>query len=93
VVSLLEYPYELSPNWKEHFEGKMYTRDDLYKEEIISTVNYLKLRKVKKMIEENQKDLDKVTSAEEQLVIIQTHQALKQMEVTLLKKLGTVILK
>ena len=93
VVSLLEFPYELSPNWKEHFEGKIYTRDDLYKEEIISTVNYLKLRKVKKMIEENQKDLDKVTSAEEQLVIIQTHQALKQMEVTLLKKLGTVILK
>ena len=93
VVSLLEFPYELSPNWKEHFEGKIYTRDDLYKEEIISTVNYLKLRKVKKMIEENQKDLDKVTSAEEQLVIIQTHQALKQMEVTLLRKLGTVILK
>lgn len=93
VVSLLEFPYELSPNWKEHFEGKIYTRDDLYKEEIISTVNYLKLRKVKKMIEENQKDLDKVSSAEEQMVIIQTHQALKQMEVTLLKKLGTVILK
>jgi DNA primase len=93
VVSLLEFPYELSPNWKEHFEGKILTRDDLYKEEIISTVNYLKLRKVKKMIEENQKDLGKASSPEEQLVIIQTHQALKQMEVTLLKNLGTVILK
>ena len=93
VVSLLEFPYELSPNWKDHFEGKIATRDDLYKEEIISTVNYLKLRKVKKMIEENQKDMGRVTSPEEQMVVIQTHQALKQMEIALLKDVGTVILK
>ena len=45
------------------------------------------------MIDENQKDLGRATSPEEQLVIIQTHQALKQMEMTLLKNLGTVILK
>ena len=25
VVSLLEFPYELSPNWKDHFEGKIAT--------------------------------------------------------------------
>jgi DNA primase len=93
VVSLLDFPYELSPNWKEHFEGKIFTRDDLYREEIISTVNYLKLRKVKKMIEENQKDLSRISSADDQMVIIQTHQALKQMEIELLKNIGTVILK
>ena len=91
VVSLLEFPYELSPNWKDHFEGKIFTRDDLYKEEITSTVNYLKLRKVKKMIEENQKDLSRISSPEDQMVIIQTHQALKQMEIELLKNIGTVI--
>ena len=93
VVSLLEFPYEVSPNWKEHFEGKIFTREDLYKEEIISTVNYLKLRKVKKLIEENQKDMDKILSPDDQMVIIQTHQALKQMEMELLKNIGTVILK
>ena len=93
VVSLLEFPYEVSPNWKDHFEGKIFTREDLYKEEIISTVNYLKLRKVKKMIDENQKDMDKILSPDEQMVIIQTHQALKQMEMELLRNIGTVILK
>lgn len=93
VVSLMDFPYELSPNWKEHFEGKILTRDELYREEIISTVNYLKLRKIKKMIEENQRDLDKISSVEEQMVVIQTHQHLKQMEIELLKSLGTVILK
>jgi DNA primase len=93
VVGLLDFSYELSPNWKEHFEGKIYTREDLYREEITSTVNYLKLRKIKKMIEENQKDLGKLTSPADQMVVIQTHQALKQMEMELLKNLGTVILK
>jgi DNA primase len=93
VVSLMDFPYELSPNWKEHYEGKILTREDLYKEEILSTVNYLKLRKIKKMIEENQRDLEKITAASDQMMVIQTHQHLKQMEMELLKTLGTVILK
>lgn len=93
VVALMDFPYEISPNWKEHFEGKIFTREELYKEEILSTVNYLKLRKIKKMIEENQRDLSRLTSPEEQLVVIQTHQHLKQMEMELLKTIGTVILR
>ncbi len=93
VVSLMDFPYELSPNWKEHFEGKIPTREDLYREEIVSTVNYLKLRKIKKMIEENQRDFEKLASSEEQMMVIQTHQHLKQMEMELLRSLGTVILK
>jgi len=92
VLSLMDFPYELSPNWKEHFEGKILTREDLYREEISSTINYLKLRKIKRMIEENQKDLATMTSTTEQIVVIQTHQHLKQMEMELLKSLGTVIL-
>lgn len=93
VVSLMDFPYELSANWKEHFEGKIATREDLYREEINSTVHYLKLRKIKKLIEENQKDLAITTSPEDQMVVIQTHQHLKQMEMELLRSIGTVILR
>lgn len=93
VVGLMDFAYELSPNWKEHYEGKIATREELYREEINSTVNYLKLRKIKKMIEENQRDLAKLTSPEEQMLVIQTHQHLKQLEMELLKNIGTVILK
>ena len=71
----------------------MLRRDDLYREEVISTLNYLKLRKIKRLIEMNQKDLEKDHTPEEQLVLIQTHQHLKQMETELTKQLGTVILK
>jgi DNA primase len=94
VVKLVDFPYELSPNWKDHFEGKIFTRDELYQEEITSTLNYLKLRKVKRMIEENQRDLEKnSSSAEQQMVLLQTHHHLKQLESALVKQTGTVILK
>ena len=93
VVTIMDFAYELSPNWAEHFEGKIYTREDLYKEETLSTVNYLKLRKIKRLIEENQRDLERPHNAEEQLMLLQTHQHLKQMETALTKLIGTVILR
>ncbi len=93
VVSLLDFPYELSHNWKEHFEGKIFTREELYLEEVKSTMNYLKLRKIKKLIEENQKDLERMHTSDEQMVLIQTHQHLKQLEIDLTRQIGTVILK
>ena len=92
VVSLLEFPYELSENWKDHFEGKLFTREELYREEVTSTINYLKLRKIKRLIEENQKDLES-HKGDEQMILIQTHQHLKQLELELTRQLGTVILK
>ena len=93
VVSIMDFNYEISPNWKEHFEGKIPTREDLYKEEVQSTLNYLKLRKIKRMIDTNQKDLEKPHTAEEQLMLLRTHQHLKTLEIELLHNLGTVIVK
>ena len=91
VMNVMDYNYEISHNWKEIFEGKILTRDDLYREEVFSTVNYLKLRKIKRLIDENQRDLEKQHSSDEQMVLLQTHQHLKQVEIDLTKKLGTVI--
>ena len=91
VVSIMDFNYEISPKWKEHFEGHIATRDDLFAEEVFSTLNYLKLRKIKRLMDENQRDLEKSTVAEDQMILVQTHQHLKQMEIELTKQLGTVI--
>lgn len=91
VVRIMDFNYEISPKWKEHFEGHIATREDLFAEEVFSTLNYLKLRKIKRLMDENQRDLEKSTTAEDQLILVQTHQHLKQMEIELTKKLGTVI--
>jgi DNA primase len=93
VVSIMDFPYEISPNWKEHYEGKINTREDLYKEEVFSTLNYLKLRKIKRLIDMNQKDLERQHSSDEQMMLMQTHQHLKMMERELLHSVGTVIVK
>jgi DNA primase len=93
VVSIMDFNYEISHNWKEHFEGHIPTREDLFKEEVFSTLNYLKLKKIKRMMDENQRDLEKSTNAEDQLIFLQTHQHLKQMEIELTRQLGTVIFK
>lgn len=93
AVSIMDLNLEISHNWKDHFEGKIFTRDDLYKEDALSTVGYLKLRKIKRLMEENQEDLAKPHSPEEQMVLLQTHVHLKQLEMQLTKDLGTVILK
>lgn len=93
VVSIMDFNHEISPKWKEHFEGHLPTREELFKEEVFSTLNYLKLKKIKRLMDENQRDLERSSVAEEQMILVQTHQHLKQMEIELTKQLGTVIFK
>ena len=93
VVKLMKVDTEISPNWSRHYEGYIPSREELYKEEVLSTMNYLQLRKIKKLIAENQSDLEKAANQQDQLIYIQTHQHLKKIEVELTKKIGTVIFK
>jgi len=91
VVSITQTREELSLNWLSRYEIKPITREDEYRLDIQSTLNYLKLRKIKRMIDENQHDLEKSGNAEEQLILLQTHQHLKQVEMDLTKQIGAVI--
>jgi DNA primase len=93
AVSIMDLHLEISPNWKDHFEGKIFSPDELYKENVLSTMRYLKLRKIKRLMEENQQDWAKPHSDEELRMLMQTHQHLKEMERALLQDLGTVIVK
>lgn len=93
VVSIMDFPYEVSENWKRHYEGRIPTRNELYLEEVESTLVYMKLRKIRRLMEMNQKDLEKSKNAEEQTLLIQTQSHLKQMEKELMGKSGAVIIK
>lgn len=93
VVGLMDTKYELSHNWKEHYDGPLPTREELYKEEVLSTLHYLKLRKIKRLMQENLRDLEQSRSPEEQMTLLQTHLHLEQMKVELAKEYGTVIFK
>lgn len=93
IISIMETNVEISPNWKNFYEGHIATRDELYREEVKGTLNYLKLRKIKRLIELNQRDLENSSNPTEQLTLLQTHAALKEVEMTLTKETGTVVYK
>jgi DNA primase len=89
----MDTTHEISPRWKEKLDVEPPSREDLYRTEVESCMNYLKIRKIRKMIQENQKDLEKATSDEEILILLNTHQHLKQMEIGITRAKGTVIIK
>ncbi len=61
--------------------------------EVESALSYLKLKKIKRMLLENQVDLEKKHTPEEYQHLAQTHEHLKQMEKEISDKLGAVIIK
>jgi len=61
--------------------------------EVESAVNYFKLRKIKRMILENQHDLEKPHTPQEMETLYRTHEHLKQMEMEITMKMGSVIIK
>jgi len=96
--NLFEQSYEnfiktIAPDNEEQLMRYLKMDEDKTNEEVESVINYLKLRKIKRMLLENQLDLEKQHSAEEYNMLHQTHDHLKKMEMDLSKKMGAVILK
>jgi DNA primase len=91
AVSLFDTTYEISPRWKDFYDGPLPGREELYRQEVYSCYTYLKLRKIKRMILENQQDIEKGT--DDLHTLLQTHQHLKALEIELTRLIGTVILK
>lgn len=59
-------------------------------EQVASAINYLKLRKIKRLLLQNHNDMQNAEPANVMALML-THQHLKSMEMELTKKLGTVV--
>lgn len=93
VVNITMNPYELSYRWDDKQENMNILNRDTSHKDVQLSVHYFKLRKIKKMFDQNQRDMEQATSFEEQIKLIEIHKHLKQIEQELTKELGTVILK
>lgn len=93
MVSLMDFPYELSEKWKSEFEMPVPTREDTFREEVMSTLNYLKLRKIRRLMIQNQQDLQLPHTDEEMLMLMKTHIHLKEMEMSLATPIKSVIIR
>ncbi len=93
AVSLLTEKHSISPNWEKYYKGEILGREDMYREEVVSSMTYLKLKKIKRLILENQRDLENNPSEDDMMILLQTHRHLKELEMDLMKNIGTVIFK
>ncbi len=96
--NLFEQSYEefiqtLAPGNQEKLLGFLKIGEDRTREKVISSVNYLKLRKIKRMLLENQVDMEKEHTPEELSMLRETHLHLKKMEMDLTAKMGTVVIR
>ena len=95
--SLFEMSYEdfartIKPENEAELLNYLKTEEDKTHVEVDSALNYLKLRKIKRMLLENQADIERPHTDEERAMLNSTHYHLKQMEMEITKKLGTVII-
>jgi DNA primase len=93
AINLSVQKYELSPNWDSKMEGMNINNRDISRQDVGMSLNYFKLRKIKKMFDENQRDIEKAQTFEEQMDLIKIHKVLKDEEQKITRLLGTVIFK
>lgn len=92
VMGLFEPEHELSLRWNEKLGIKKVVVESSFQHEIEVSLLYYKLRKIKKMIRQNQEDMEKV-NGEDQIQLLHIHKHLKDAERELTKIIGTVIFK
>jgi DNA primase len=92
VMGLFEPEHELSLRWNEKLGLNKAVEPISFQHHIEVSLLYYKLRKLKKMIRQNQEDMEKV-SGEEQIQLLHIHKHLKDAEQAFTKIIGTVIFK
>jgi DNA primase len=92
VMGLFEPEHELSQRWNEKLGIKKIVADVSFHQDVEVSLLYYKLRKIKKMIRQNQADMEQVVG-EEQIQLLHIHKHLKDAERALTQIIGTVIFK
>ncbi len=93
VVTITMFPFELSQNWDKVLEGMNINNRNVTHDDVTMSINYFKLKKIKKMFAQNQHDIEHAIDFEEQKKLIEVHINLKEIEREITKQLGTVIFK
>ncbi len=93
VVLITMFPYELSQRWDEKLENMNILNRDTSRQDVGRSVMFFKLKKLKRMCEENQQNMERSKNLHEQMQLMEIHRHLKNMEIELTKQIGTVIIK
>ena len=92
VVTLFAPEHELSQRWNEKLGIVKQVEEKSFMHDVDASLLYFKMRKVKKMIAQNQADMENAKE-DDQMLLLQIHKHLKEVERELTKIIGTVIIK
>ncbi len=90
VIDLSTSKYEISSKWKEKFNIHVADESDSLKKTAYNNILRLKFRLIKKMINDNLKNLELDSKNINEKEILNTHNKLKSAEIEIAKQLGNV---
>jgi DNA primase len=102
TASLITFNYDLSERWNQDEDEIPKNikdalappiKEETYPTEVIQNLCYVKLKKLKRLLAENQAEMQNAKTDAEVNEILAVHVTLKRMEMDISKVLGTVILK
>lgn len=93
AVSLLSSPYNLSPNWNTMHGIFVPKEEELLKHAVLSAIFHLKMRKIMRLINENQLKLKEARNEAEMTELQSIHIYLTGIKQRISEALGAVILK
>ncbi len=93
AISLFHFPYEISSHWSKYIQLRGFNAEDAPIHETQNTLDHYQLRKLIKALQENEKELQTETHAETQIGLLEIRQELKNMQMDITRRLGTVIVK
>lgn len=93
TVNLVSSPYLLSKNWLEKKKISVLTEKQVLADAVTSSVLSFKLRKIEKLMAENQKAMKTALTEEDAILLVQRQQFLIHIKKVISEKLGRIITK
>lgn len=91
VADILSDRYEVSVKWEEKYEIHIPKKEENLDTHAFTNIHRLKLRIIHRLIDENKEKLKNAAGEEEQMQLLNIHNALKKSEVEIAKILGIVV--
>ncbi|HVX50376.1 MAG TPA: DNA primase [Chitinophagaceae bacterium] len=93
IAATTMFAFELSARWDEKLENMNINNQDNSLRDVALSISFFKLKKIKGMFEQNQRDMERSKDLQEQYRLVEVHKHLKGIEIELTKQLGSVIIK
>ena len=90
IIDLSASKYEISKKWKNKFNIHVSDESDTLKKNTYTNILRLKFRLIRKMINDNLKNLTNSSDSKNEEQTIKIHNKLKSVEIEIAKKLGNV---